>query len=49
MAAEHLYYDYIALYRYNPDDASQVVYTFKRPLHRIRLLSKLFKVSNITS
>lgn len=42
--SEYLYLQYIDLYKYNPDDAAQVIYIFKRPLHRIRLLAKLFKV-----
>lgn len=48
MQQMEVYYSrYIDLYQYNPDDLPQVIYVFKRPLHRIRLFGKLFKVSTL--
>lgn len=41
------YSNFIKLYKFNPDDAPQIIYLFKRPLARIRLMSKTFKVYNI--
>lgn len=46
--ADIFYAKYIKLYKYNPNEAPQLVYLFKRPLARIRLMSKTFKVRCLT-
>lgn len=46
--ADVYYEKFIKLYKYNPNDIPQLVYLFKRPLARIRLMSKTFKVCCLT-
>lgn len=42
--ADVSYSMYIKNYRYNPYDLPQVIYLFKRPLAKLRLMARVFKV-----
>lgn len=44
LRSENAYLQYISIYNYRPDDDPETIYLFKRPLHRIRVLAKFFKV-----